>query len=256
MHKRVAAAAVAGSLLAGAGLGFALFGPSSAGAQTSSSSSSEAPAGPKAHHGHPGPDLAVAAKAIGISEDDLRSAIESGQTIAQVAQAHGVDPQTVIDAMVAAAQTDLQQNITDFVNNTPQHGPEGHGRGPGHGMGFDLAAAAKAIGISEDDLRSAVESGQTIAQVAQAHGVDPQTVVDAIVADAGAKIDAAVAAGRLTQQQADDQKSHLPDIASHIVNDPKPQGPPPWAGHPGNGGPPDHAPDQDSDDASSTSSSS
>src|SRR5947209_1984947 len=146
MHKRVAAAAIAGSLLAGAGLGFALFGPSSAGAQTPSSSSPGAPA-PGPDHGHGGPDLSVAATTIGISEADLRSAIESGQTIAQVAQAHGVDPQTVIDAMVAAEQTDLKDKISDFVNNTPQHGPEGHGVGRGHGAGFDLATAATAIGI-------------------------------------------------------------------------------------------------------------
>ena len=37
---------------------------------------------------------------IGISEDDLRAALQDGQTLAEVATANGVEPQAVIDALV------------------------------------------------------------------------------------------------------------------------------------------------------------
>ena len=47
-------------------------------------------------------DLAVAARTIGVSEAALASAMKSGQTIAQVAQARGVRPAAVIDAVVQA----------------------------------------------------------------------------------------------------------------------------------------------------------
>jgi len=60
--------------------------------------------------------LAKAAEVIGISVADLKTALKSGQTIAQVAQANGVSVNSVIDAMVADATATLRQRITDLVN--------------------------------------------------------------------------------------------------------------------------------------------
>lgn len=51
----------------------------------------------------------------------------------------------------------------------------------------ELGVAAQAIGVSETDLTAAMKQGQSVAQVAQAHGVAPQTVIDALVADLTAK---------------------------------------------------------------------
>jgi hypothetical protein len=168
MHKGIAAAMITGSLLTGGAIGTAFFGPSIAGAQSSSSDSSSsssgsssssdtAPAlpdrpGPRGPHGHgPHADLSVAASTIGISEDDLKAALEAGQSIADVATAHSVDPQTVIDALVADAKAkladavtngeltqeqadarsaDVEQHVTDLVNHAGLGGPGGRG-GPG-----------------------------------------------------------------------------------------------------------------------------
>ena len=55
----------------------------------------------------------------------------------------------------------------------------GHGFG-GHGFGShfvfgpwgDLSAAAGALGITEDEVRSALRDGQTLADLAEANGVD------------------------------------------------------------------------------------
>ncbi len=60
--------------------------------------------------------LAKAAEAIGITTDQLKTALQSGQTIAQVAEANGVSVNSVIDALVADAQANLRQRITDMVN--------------------------------------------------------------------------------------------------------------------------------------------
>ena len=60
--------------------------------------------------------LTTAAEAIGITAEELKTAIEGGQTIAQVAEANGKSVQSVIDALVAQATTDLTQRITDMVN--------------------------------------------------------------------------------------------------------------------------------------------
>jgi hypothetical protein len=90
------------------------------------------------NHGEPGHDgqnhggargekrqemLTAAAEAIGITADELKTAIEGGQTIAQVAEANGKSVQSVIDALVAQASADLTQRITDMVNGVRPAAP-------------------------------------------------------------------------------------------------------------------------------------
>jgi hypothetical protein len=78
--------------------------------------------------------------------------------------------------------------------------------------------AAEAIGVSEDDLRSALADGQSIADVAEANGVEVQAVIDALVADANADLDEAVADGDLTEEQATDIRENLVDRITAFVN--------------------------------------
>jgi hypothetical protein len=56
--------------------------------------------------------LRTIADTIGISADELRGARRDGQTIAQVAEANGTDPQDVIDELTDRAT----QRITKVVN--------------------------------------------------------------------------------------------------------------------------------------------
>jgi hypothetical protein len=65
---------------------------------------------------HLGEALDTAASAIGVTADELKTALQNGESIADVATANGVDPQTVIDALVAEATENLTQRITDMVN--------------------------------------------------------------------------------------------------------------------------------------------
>ena len=67
--------------------------------------------------------LAAAADAIGITADELKTAVQGGQTIAQIAEANGKSVQSVIDALVAQATTDLTQRITDMVNGVKPAAP-------------------------------------------------------------------------------------------------------------------------------------
>ena len=82
----------------------------------------------------------------------------------------------------------------------------------------DTSVAAKAIGISEADLTTALNGGQTMAAVAKAHNVDPQKVIDALVADGQSELDAAVKAGTMTQAQADAEKAEVTQRATDQVN--------------------------------------
>lgn len=78
--------------------------------------------------------------------------------------------------------------------------------------------AASTIGISTKDLVAEVRSGTSVAQVAQAHDVDPQTVVDAVVTAGDAAIDRLVADGRISAERAAKLKDRLPELVTKVVN--------------------------------------
>ena len=92
---------------------------------------------------------------------------------------------------------------------------EGHG-GPGRKP--KLEAAAEAIGISREDLVTALRDGQSIAQVAQSKDVDPQKVVEAMVNEAKEHLAEAVEDGRLTQALADEKTANLTERITELVN--------------------------------------
>jgi D-Tyr-tRNAtyr deacylase len=95
------------------------------------------------------------------------------------------------------------------------------GGGPGNG----IAAAAAYLGVSAGTLRTDLRSGETLAQVANATtGKSAAGLVDALVAAAKTHLAADVAAGRLTQAQADEITSGLKDHIAAFVNGSLPLG--------------------------------
>jgi hypothetical protein len=86
-----------------------------------------------------------------------------------------------------------------------------HGRGPGDGRGHfggaGLDAAAEVLGMTTDELTTALQSGKTLEQLAEDAGVDIQDVQDAIqaarVEEMRDRIQQAVDDGTITQENAD-----------------------------------------------------
>ncbi len=78
------------------------------------------------------------------------------------------------------------------------------GRGMGMMRGGTLVSeTAKLTGLSTTEVISALQSGQTFAQIAAAHDVSKEKLVAAVVAERKAVLDAKVKDGTLTQEQAD-----------------------------------------------------
>jgi hypothetical protein len=99
-------------------------------------------------------------------------------------------------------------------------GPGRHWRGPGHVVArHSLSTAAEAIGITEDELRDALRDGRTIAEVAEANDVEPQAVIDALVAEATERLDDAVADGRIDEADADERRAELTERITELVNE-------------------------------------
>jgi hypothetical protein len=123
----------------------------------------------------------------------------------------------------AAGYTQLGPTSAEAVTKTAQQSSptqeatEPH-RGGHQETVSDQSVVAKAIGISEADLSTALGGGQTIAQVAAAHNVTVQKVIDALVADGNSELAAEVSSGQLTQAQADQMKAEITQRAADQVN--------------------------------------
>ena len=110
--KVVATVALAGAITAGtAGAAFAADSGSTTGSTDPSAQSAK---------GHPGLRKEirrgggkVVADTLGVSRADLRAALKGGQSISEYATSLGKDPQTVVDALVNAANTKLDQLVAD-----------------------------------------------------------------------------------------------------------------------------------------------
>lgn len=127
----------------------------------------------------------------------------------------------------------------------PGTGFRGHGGpgGPGFGRHGGFAgpdAAATYLGVTEDALHTALESGKSLADVAKEKGKSVDGLVSALVTASTKKIDAAVSAGRLTDAQAAAIKADLKSRVTDLVNGTRPEGMGrgfgPGDGHPWGGG--------------------
>ena len=89
--------------------------------------------------------------------------------------------------------------------------------------GDPFQAAATYLGTTTADLRTKLEGGQTLAQIANAtpnHNRDG--LVKALVDDATAKIDAAQKAGTITADQATALKASLQQRITGLVDNARP----------------------------------
>jgi uncharacterized protein (DUF433 family) len=180
--------------------------------------------------------LATAAETIGISPADLRSQLKDGKTVAQVAQDHDVTAQQVVDAVVAKASAridtavangkldadraaTLKQKLPDAVTKLVNHELDGKHRPRRARVAGAVKVAADTIGIGAKDLATQVRDGKTVAQVAQDHGVEPQAVIDALVGKAQARIDKAVAAGRIDAERGQQLTEKVTARVTKLVNE-------------------------------------
>jgi uncharacterized protein YidB (DUF937 family) len=165
------------------------------------------------------------------------SGIDSQAVITDAANQLGVDPSNLsaalkqalsnqIDALVSSGRLTKAQG--DAIKQRIQSGQAPLFRGGSFGFrrsGFGRAAglgaldvASSYLGVSAADLRSALASGKTLADVAKEHGKTADGLVAALVDDAKKKLDTAVSAGRLTQAQEDSLLGDLKQRITDAVN--------------------------------------
>jgi hypothetical protein len=93
------------------------------------------------------------------------------------------------------------------------------GPGPGFGRMGGLSAAADYLGLSIGELLTKLQSGQTLAQIADStNGKSAKGLIDAMTKAEQNRLAAAVKAGQLTQEQANALSSDLNARIAAMVN--------------------------------------
>ncbi|HEV7586363.1 MAG TPA: hypothetical protein VGO14_11350 [Solirubrobacteraceae bacterium] len=171
-----------------------------------------------AHENRGGP-LVTAASYLGMPDAQLRSELQSGKSLAQIANAKsGKSSAGLVSVLLAAgkekltkSQANLPRRVNALVNRVrvPAQRP----------------AAARYLGLRPAQLARELRSGKTLAQIAGAtSGKSVAGLIDAIVAARKPALTARVAAGRLTQAQADARLARLRSRVTTAVNRPRVRG--------------------------------
>jgi hypothetical protein len=128
----------------------------------------------------------------------------------------------VADGTITQAQADKVLAALEAAR--PAKG-RGHG-GPGRGGFGKLDAAASALGMSVEDLRTALQGGKSLATVAGEKGINVAKVVDALLAEFKAHLAEHVSSGKNTQAEVDQMLTDARARIEAFVNGTAPAGGP------------------------------
>jgi hypothetical protein len=154
--------------------------------------------------------LDAAAKKLGVEPEALESALED-------ALAARLDAAVAAGRLTEAQAAELKQRLAE--GSLPLFGGRGGGHdGFGHHGPASLAAAAEFLGVTEAELRSQLEDGKSLADVAEAEGKSVAGLKAALLAAAKDELDEAVQAGKLTDAQRDDVLARFEERLDDLVD--------------------------------------
>ena len=217
-----------------------------AGTTPAAPSSSATPTTPSVEKADRPSPLAAASKVLGITEAELKTELEAGKSVADVAKAKNIDLATVkaallaeakahIDAEVAAGKHTAAEGATKLAEVTsridtmlttaglPARGPHGEGGKGGHGGKggpgkFMTATLATTLKLTQEELKTQLHSGKSLADVAKAQSVDIADVKATLTSDFTAHLAEEVTSGEHTQAEADAKIAEFKTNLDTMVN--------------------------------------
>lgn len=182
------------------------------------------------HRGAGHVDSEALAGFLGITSDELRTELQSGATLAEIAEGRGQSREELKAFLTSEQEADLAEKVTagtltqaeadeklagftanldsivDSTRPAPAGGPGGHGGHGGRGgIGADSEAIAGFLGITAAELRAELQAGATLAEVAEAQGQTRESLGAFLTSEFETKLAERVAAGMLTQEEADEK---------------------------------------------------
>lgn len=139
------------------------------------------------------------AEILGLTEADIRTAVEAGSTFAEIAEGKGMAQSAFVQKLIeletakiderlsdggiteteaAEWKEGLSDRLTQIVESSDASLGKGHGKG-GRGFGKfgNAEEIAALLGVSEDELKAGMEEGQSLAEIAAAKGVTEDQLI-------------------------------------------------------------------------------
>lgn len=173
-------------------------------------------------------------KRSGLKKADFRAGFKEGKSINAILGANASSVQAAVagdvNARIAEAVTNgkltqeqaeklstkVQPTLEKLFSAVPKHKPNnGHGAKVKQAAKHELDTAAKVLNMDPKVLSDQLKSGKSIAQVAQGQ---TQAVIDALVNDANAALDKALANGKITKEQHDKAAANVTTRVTNFVN--------------------------------------
>ncbi|MBN1963529.1 MAG: hypothetical protein JW910_02710 [Anaerolineae bacterium] len=181
------------------------------------------------------------------SAQDVRELLDPGSTLNDVAAALGLDPADVVNTAAASITARLEQAVIDggmtqeeadailatlsedlaALMAEPLPRPQGQTALREHVLARSatiiVRTVAEATGLTPAEvLRQAAAQGQSLAEFATANGADPDVILVDAIAAATAEVEAALANGSITQEQADAILADLEPAYTRMMERPLP----------------------------------
>jgi ribosomal protein S20 len=201
-----------------------------------------------------GDQIDAAAEYLGVTPAELRTELQGGKTLSEVAKAHDKSVDGLKTAMKKALRSDLDQAVDDGTLTKEQADnlyaklapgidelvdavagfrlPKLDGRdfklpglgfalpglAPGLGGGSVGKAVTSYLGLTEAQLREKLAGGDSLSEIAKAQGKSVDGLKSAIKKALRADLDQAVDNGALTKSQADSLYGHLAEGVDRLVD--------------------------------------
>jgi hypothetical protein len=168
------------------------------------------------------------ASILGVSPEAYEGAIDTARDqVLDEAVSEGLLTQEQAERMQERVEQGFGPGMMggSFGSRGGRHGAWGGGGFTGGSENSLMVVAAEELGLTTQELWDQLQDGSSIADVANAQGVDPQTIADEFVSQRAEILSQAVAEGRITQERADWMLEHLEeeDVMEHLT-EPFPMG--------------------------------
>jgi len=182
--------------------------------------------------------LQAVADVTGLDLSDIRTQMRDGKTLSAILDAAGIDPQTVIDSVKTTLTAEINQAVTDgkitqeradrllarlddALNRAMNASlPAIRERIQTRVEDSLLGVIAEMAGVDVKDLLQEATTPPTLADIATAHGLDPDAIIAAAETHITEDIHQAVADGKITQERADEFLAGLHDRLVDRFNQP------------------------------------
>lgn len=171
---------------------------------------------------HSGAGLDDLAEFLGLKPEELKSALRSGKSLAQVAKEQGKNREDLKNYLMAQATPRISARIDRLIDR-PGLLEQGH-RKAGHSriMRQEWAEVARYLGLTPEQLAIERQSGKSLADIARTRGKSSDDLKSFLLGRINARLDEAVKEGRLTREKAERLKeqapAHIETLIHHVPN--------------------------------------